>query len=224
MNVTEKELEQRLPEMAELLREKARALEALPGMRLSELPPGETLIVSIDLNRGFAVEGALASKEAGALVEPTAAFLRECRARGYQTLCYSDRHTDASPELRAFPPHCMEGTAEWELAGSLLEHAGRVVYKNSTNGVLAEGGNPAEDAGKRFFVVTGCLTEICIYQYALTLRAWLNEHNIPDAEVIVPMELIDSYDAPGHPAFYYNLVFGSSLLENGIRVVRRIIY
>lgn len=221
MKITVEGLEQQLGTVTDLLREKAKTLEALPALRLAECPPAETLVVCIDLNKGFAEEGALCSKEAGALVGPAEAFLRGCREKGYRVLAYSDRHTGASPELDAFPPHCMEGTEEWKLAGELEACVDQVVYKNSTNGFLAREGNHAGPEIKHYIVI-GCLTEICVYQYAATLRAWLNEHDVSGAEVIVPAELVDSYDAPGHPAFYYNLVFGASLLENGIRVVSRV--
>ncbi|MEG1849998.1 MAG: cysteine hydrolase, partial [Oscillospiraceae bacterium] len=64
--------------------------------------------------------------------------------------------------------------------------------------------------------------EFCIFQFATTLRAWLNERGEAGGEVIVPLDLIDSYDAPGHSALLYNLVYAAGMAESGVRLAAAI--
>lgn len=216
--ITRETFDQNLPAMGEQLWEKAKRLSALPALSFDELDPADTLIISVDINCGFAVEGALCSKEAGEMIEPTAALLRQAKERGFSTLAFSDRHTDASPELKSFPPHCVAGTGEEELPEVMRPYVDRLIYKNSTNALLAPESWEVL-APYRRFVITGCLTEFCIFHFATALRSLLNEQNRADSEVIVPLSLIDTYDAPGHNALLYNLMFADGMAQAGVRLV-----
>lgn len=200
----------------ELLTQMLEKQEGLAPLPLEALPPKETLIVSIDMNRGFAKAGALYSDRVEALVPKTAAFLKRCDALGYQILPFSDCHTPASPELSSYPTHCMQGSEEHMLVEELSFLTDRVVPKNSTNGFFA-GELPLE--GITRVVVTGCCTDICIYQFAVTLKAWLNEKNL-GVEVIVPMGLVETYDAPWHGADLLGVVSLESMMSNGVTVVK----
>ncbi len=197
-------------------------LAALEPLSLDSLNTDESLVISIDMNNGFAKAGELYSERVEKLVEPASAFIDRCIERCLKIIAFSDRHGESSPEVRVYPPHCMEETVECELVDELSRIKPFMVFKNSTNAFFAGG---EEFAGPRFknYIVTGCLTDLCIYQFAVTLRAYLNEHNIPDAQVIVPLSLTDTYDAPWHQAGLFNLVFADSMLQNGIRVVSEIV-
>ncbi len=196
-------------------------LNALEPLSLDSLASDETLIISIDINKGFAKEGTLYSERVEGLVAPTAAFIDRCIQGCYKIIAFSDRHSEASPEVGIYPPHCMEGGEEWDLVDELSRIKPFVVYKNSTNAFFS-GGEELVTPRVKNYIITGCLTDLCIYQYAVTLRAYLNENNI-NAQVIVPLSLIDTYDAPWHNADLFNLVFIDSMLQNGLRIVSEIL-
>ena len=72
------------------------------------------------------------------------------------------------------------------------------------------------------FIVTGCCTDICVYQCALALRTFFNQNNTK-AEVIVPLSLVETYDGDFHNADLMNLVFLDSMASNGILLCDSII-
>ncbi len=191
-------------------------IEGLPALSLSQLPVGETLVLSIDMNNGFAIEGALSSPRVGEMVPPTAQFLNRCMREGYRVEAYSDCHTAGSVELESYPPHCMEGSWEHQLVDELSQLGLPVTPKNSTNAFFAKPSLCLD--GISNLVITGCCTDICIYQCAIALKAYLNEHN-QKIRVIVPVDLVETYDGPGHNGDLLNLIFLSSMLSNGIEVV-----
>ena len=191
-------------------------LEALPPMSLASLSPEETLIFSVDINNGFTKFGPMSSDRIGEIIPTTADFVNRSIKSGYKVIGFTDTHTSDSPELRAFPTHCLEDDPESALVDE-LSAIDRVYPKNSTNAFFAGGQNLVSTAIKNY-VVTGCCTDICIYQFALSLRAYLNHNNF-EGRVIVPLSLVETYDGPGHNAALFNLVFAAGMMQNGIEVV-----
>ena len=56
-------------------------------------------------------------------------------------------------------------------------------------------------------------------QFALTLNAWLNEHNHTDKRVIVPLDCVDTYHIEGvHDASACNAFAIANMKGNGILV------
>lgn len=193
----------------------ADSMEALPRIALSSLPPQKTLIVSIDMNNGFAKSGALSSPRVGALCADTGAFLQHCIRQGYEVLPFTDCHQPDAVEFSGYPPHCIDGTEESRLVDELAMVQEQVRPKNCTNAFLAvEKDWTAYDQ----VVVTGCCTDICVYQFAVTLKAYYNQKNL-SRRVIVPLELTATFDAPGHDGDLMEVVFASSMLSNGVEVV-----
>lgn len=207
-----------LERAARSLTEMAGKQDALGAIKLAELPARDTLVVSIDMNRGFAEAGALYSDRVRDICSATGVFLTACRERGYEVLPFSDCHLPSAVELQSYPPHCLAGTPEHELVDELSEFSGQVVPKNCTNGFLAV---DIDWSAYKNVVVTGCCTDICIYQFAVTLKGWYNEKNIA-ARVIVPLDLVETYDAPWHDADLMETVFVDSMMSNGAEVVAKI--
>ena len=67
-------------------------------------------------------------------------------------------------------------------------------------------------------VVTGCCTDICVMQFVLTLKAAWNQADRP-VEIIVPRQLVETYDAPSHSGELMGGAALVSMLGNGVRVV-----
>ncbi len=208
------------------LKAMADRLADLPDLDLSTLDPTTTVLVIIDMNNGFAKAGSLYSDRVNALIPGIVAIARQCRERGIPIVAYSDCHREASLELRSYPTHCLKDTEETVVISELQEVGiDHCITKNSTNGLLAHPDLNLTGAlgrgDERNFIIVGDCTDICIYQYAVTLKAFFNEQDT-DARVIVPTSLVDTFDAPGHGADLLNVVFLNSMLANGVEVVARI--
>ncbi len=73
------------------------------------------------------------------------------------------------------------------------------------------------------FIVVGCCTDICVYQFVLTLKAYFNQNNL-DKNIIVPMNLVETYDIDNvHCGDLLNTVFLNSMIQNGIKIVKEIL-
>ncbi len=195
-------------------------IHQLESFSIDQFNPAETMAVVVDMNKGFAQEGALYSERAKDLIAPIADFVDACIARRFHILAFSDRHSPGSPEIDSYPAHCMQDTPECELVDELSRLRPFTVYKNSTNAFFS-GKEQLFKEPVKDYILTGCCTDICIYQFSTTLRAWLNEHNLP-GRVVVPLSLVDTYDAPWHNAQLLSAVFIESMLSNGILVVKDI--
>ena len=192
-------------------------LESLSEWSPDLLDRQRTVVLTIDMNRGFTCTGALASPRVAAIIPRTAAFLRDCRKRGIPIIGVTDCHQPDAAEFQSYPVHCLEGTEESELVSEICDLPDAVIRKNSTNAFFAPGMAEAlKDAETT--VVTGCCTDICIQQFAVTLKAACNQENRA-LEIIVPRQLVETYDSPDHDAVLMGTAALVSMLGNGITVV-----
>ena len=101
-----------------------------------------------------------------------------------------------------------------ELAPYVSEQ--NVTFKRSTNGFH----NLDKEILDGFdrFVITGCCTDICVMQFALSLRTYLNETG-EDKDVIVPRGAVATYDAPNHERGYYDECALNLMQNAGILVI-----
>lgn len=207
-----------MEEMLAALQQMEETLKALPPLALSQLDKGRSAVFTVDMNIGFARQGALASPRTDAKTEAAAGFLARCRAEGLPVYAITDTHPADSPEFDAYPPHCVEGTEECQVLPELMPFVDRVFPKSSTNALFAP---EVLDCCRQYdtIVVTGCCTDICIHQFVVGLKAWANQQG-KALEVLVPVSLCDTFDAPGHPAQLMNLVFFQSMAANGAKLFR----
>lgn len=100
-------------------------------------------------------------------------------------------------------------------SGAWIQYA-----KNSTNGFL----EPAfqswlqERPDKDIFLVTGDCTDICIQQFAVTLKTWFNRQNRV-CRVIVPRARVDTYDAGLHAGDLVHAMALFNMMTNGVEIV-----
>jgi nicotinamidase-related amidase len=199
-------------------------LDKLPSLQLDELPADKTALVIIDMINGFVREGALMSPRMEALVPVIAGLSAECGIRGIAKLAFADNHTEKSPEFSSYPTHCMIGTTECELVDEIKQTGGcRLTPKNSTNGFLEEdfqkwlSANP--DVSN--FIITGDCTDICIQQFAVSLKAWFNMKN-EQARIIVPVNAVETFDLGLHDGDLLNAVTLFGMSGNGVELVKTI--
>lgn len=197
-------------------------LKDLEEIELDSLESNKTLLSIIDMNNGFAKEGALYSERVERLIPKIEKLTRTAIADGITTVAINDTHYKESPEFECYPVHCMHDSQECKLIDELSQIKGlSIVGKNSTNGIIKM--LPSLTKGRfRTFIVVGCVTDICVYQYTISLKAYLNENNIR-ARIILPIDCVDTFDIPGvHDAEFMNVVYLNSLISNGVEVVKSI--
>lgn len=196
-------------------------LTKLPVIPLKDLQGKETAFVIVDMINGFAREGALKSPRVEGLISEIAELSKACDELHITKLAFADCHTEASPEFEAYPSHCMLGSGEGEIVDELKEIGGyTLIHKNSTNGFLEEEFLKwlKKNESVNTFVITGDCTDICVQQFAVTLKTWFNMQN-KKARVIVPVNAVETYDLGLHDGDLMNAVALYNMIINGIEVV-----
>lgn len=198
-------------------------LNNLPMKNLSDLDLNKTELFIVDINNGFAKEGALYSPRIENLINPIVNFTKSVSNDIKNIIAFTDYHTLDSIELLSYPKHCIEDTLECEIIDELKDIKNiKIIKKNSTNGFFALENLNFENIDN--IIIVGDCTDICIYQLAITLKSYFNQHNI-NKNIIVPVNLVDTYHVDNsHPAELLNIVFLNSMIQNGIEVVKYINY
>lgn len=199
-------------------------ISALTSLRIEAFNQERTVIVVVDMIKGFAVSGPLSSSRVYGITKPIASLIELMPSAKKVYLC--DRHPANAAEFSAYLPHAIEGTEETMIVDELYalqdEHSS-VIFKNSTNGMLSSAMKQYIDSHLSIsdnFIVVGDCTDICILQFALSLKAYLNELNLSHV-VTVPVNLVETYDleVTNHPAELMNVFALYNMHMNGIRLV-----
>jgi nicotinamidase-related amidase len=199
-------------------------LSGLPELSLNDLKTETAVLVLMDLVNGFARNGALQSPRVAALIPGAVKLINAFDCLGVTKIAFADSHSNVSPEFESYPPHCLAGTVEEEIVDELKTIGGyQLIPKNSTNGFLEAAFQKwlRENRPIDTFIVVGDCTDICIQQFAITLKAWFN-HNDQKVRVIVPVDLVDTYDFGLHNAELMNAMALYNMMGNGVEVVKEI--
>lgn len=197
-------------------------LAKLPAIQLKDLQGKQTALVIVDMINGFVREGALKSPRVEGLIPEIAKLSKICDELHITKLAFADCHTIASPEFDAYPEHCMIGTSEGEMVDELRELGGyTLIPKNSTNGFQEAAFQQwlKENEHINTFVITGDCTDICVQQFAVTLKTWFNMQN-KKVRIIVPINTVDTYDLDLHNGDLMNVMALYNMMINGIEVVQ----
>lgn len=186
---------------------------------------------------GFTAEGGFASPRLQALVEPATRLFQRAHDLGVRNfVLLQDAHGERAQEFKHLPPHCVRGTHEAQTVEPLrnLPFASEfyIVKKNSFHPALHTdldrwlGMHQDVDT---FILVGGC-TDLCTYQLATYLKLQANARDLP-RRVIVPANLVDTYDLPvgsnkdpvlPHDANLLQRIFLYHMTLSGIDVVKEI--
>lgn len=180
-----------------------------------------TALIIVDMVNGFLTEGPLSSPRSAAVLPACETLLRTAHAAGAPVLAFADCHEPDCIEFQSFPPHCIRGTSESEIAPSLREIGGfAVIEKNSTNGAIHPAFQKWLDAHGSLtrIVVCGVCTDICVMQFCLTLKTLCNQNERP-LEVVLVREAAATYDAPGHDGDASEEAAVQFMQQAGIRIV-----
>lgn len=185
------------------------------------------LIVIMDMNIGFAKAGALYSPRTEALIQPIADFCEKMKRTGAKILALTDTHAPSDHEFTVFPPHCLSNSGEPEIVPELAPFCDWIVPKYTTGGFfeLAEyqRTNPIFnwDDFEEIYIV-GCCTDLCVNNFAIITQKFLESEyhfnrirRVP--QLILPLRLIETYDAIGHNADEINQFYQTQYLLNGFK-------
>lgn len=199
-------------------------LDTKPSLLLEELPSDNTALIIVDMINGFAKEGALQSPRVKEIIPEIVSLSMMCDRANIQKLAFADAHTHESPEFESYPMHCLKGTSESEIVDEIKEVGGyKLILKNSTNGFLEEDFQMwlDENAHIDHFIIVGDCTDICIQQFAVTLKTWFNKAN-KKSRVIVPINAAQTYDFELHNGNLMQIMSLYMMLLNGIEIVKEV--
>lgn len=169
-------------------------------------------------------EGALKSSRVEELIPEITELSKMCDKLEISKLAFADCHIEASPEFDAYPTHCVAGTYEGEIVDEIKEIGGyTLIPKNSANGFLEEEFQKwlKENQQMNIFIITGDCTDICVQQFAITLKTWFNMQN-KKVRIIVPVNAVETYDFELHDGDLMNVIALYNMITNGIEVVKAI--
>lgn len=197
------------------------------SLDLKTLHKDMTALFVVDMVVGFVYSGALSSPRVAKIVNNIVELNK--KTVGYNKVFFLDNHEKDSQEFRYFPAHCVEGTEEAELISELKTEDSELpnthyIKKNSTNAFhckgfkewLQEYENQIDN-----YIITGCVTDICVLQFALSLKSYFNENNI-DKRVIVPASCVETYDGGSHDGNLLNLFSLYNMHTSGIEIIDKI--
>lgn len=155
-------------------------------------------VMVIDMIEGFTRIGAMVNPRVNALLPRMEAFLKSLPRESHVMFAH-DAHGPYDAEFRRFPVHALAGTDESKVCQELVDACSHVAtsfipktthsafYETDAADIIKE-----ETTGDDWTLV-GCLTDMCIPAciFPLVYRG---------KNIILPRDLIDTYDAPGHDA------------------------
>lgn len=204
------------------------ALDTAVDLSLQTLESEETVILIIDMIKGFAKQGALSSERVNELIPRISELLSA--STDMKKVFIGDSHLKDAVEFQSYPVHAVLGTEESELVEELspyIDENSVFIKKNSTNAMMTEALRIYLDSHPEVnnFIIVGDCTDICILQCALSLKAHFNELNLLK-KVMVPYKYVDTYDLDvnHHEAELMNLFALYNMKINGIELYRGITF
>ena len=198
-------------------------------LKAEELNKDKTAIIVVDMIEGFVNIGNFASPRVKAMAPKIEELFEKFKTS--RRLFFRDVHSKDSREFNAYIEHCVD-EEETEIIEGLRKYAYgedveklvEIVPKNSTNGFLAEGFTAwmKENSDIENYIVVGCVTDICVSDFAKTLQCYIYENNL-DKNVIVPIDCVETFDFAPHYGDLMNVFSLYSMKLAGIKVVDEII-
>ncbi|HIQ94519.1 TPA: cysteine hydrolase [Candidatus Ventrenecus stercoripullorum] len=191
---------------------------------MKNLEEVNSAIFVIDMNNGFCEEGALADPTIKGIVPNIRKIIMDGLKRESALFFVNDKHTEDSVEIKRYAGHCITPREQKTIKELSIfeEYADRVFYKNSTCALFAPGMMEMLLQMKNLerIVITGCCTDICIMNFAVALRNFMDEWNV-DIDIVVPINAVETFHIPNVHEREEANQFGYRVMEsNGIRLVK----
>ena len=183
----------------------------------------DTAIIFIDMIIGFTKKGPLSSKRSNKIIDPIKKL--DKKTLDYRKIYFKDAHDDESLEFDTYPEHCLEDSEESKILDFLdyKNENSKVIKKNSINGFLVDDFQKWLKNNKdlKNFIIVGLVSDICIMNFALTLKAYFNQNNFKK-DVIVLSDCVETFEleATNHNAELMNNFAFYTMEMNGIKIMR----
>lgn len=190
--------------------------------KIKKMNPNELnrpIVFVVDMVNGFIKDGSMSDSSIGEIVPAVQEFLHKV----HPSIFICDSHDLNAREFESYPLHCIKNTEEAQVIDELKPYVKKIFLKNSTNAFhtqkmqlfLSEELSHYQD-----IVIIGCCTDICIMQFALSMNTYLNEKEMKNHRVIVPINMVETYHVEGvHNAMKWNEIACDLMLANAINVV-----
>lgn len=193
-------------------------------MALASFSTEDTVLVVVDMVKGFVDEGILSSPRVLGIVQELVELTEKMKA--YPKVFFLDIHPEDAVEFKTYAKHCVEGTSEATLVPELVEAVKdhpqvTVIPKNSTNGFHAPAFKEwlkAHESSVKNYIVVGCEADICVSHFATTLRTYFNQTN-NEAEIYVYMPGVETFDYGTHVGDYFKALSLWEMQSNGIGLI-----
>lgn len=167
------------------------------------------LLFVVDMVNGFVKEGSMHDKKIMNIVD---SIKEECECHEHR-IFIADTHESDAIEFNSFPSHCVKDTSESEIIDELKPYVTTLIEKNSTNTFHVLDKEILNEYDS--FMLVGCCTDICVMQFALSLKTYLNQMNMAK-QVVVKESGVATYDAPYHLAKEYHTMAINMMAQSGI--------
>jgi nicotinamidase-related amidase len=179
-------------------------------------------LVVIDVLKGFLVQGPLADPSIARIIPPIQAEIEAALKRKDPVLTFRDAHDEHAAEFDAYPPHCLKGSVESQLVDELMPYADKMIdiEKNTTNGFFAEGFQTflRQHPEITTYTCVGCCTDICVLQFAITMKTYAQTHKLP-IQIQVIEKALDTFELPHHPKISFHDHALSMMRAAGIQII-----
>ena len=192
---------------------------------LNDFENVEEVLIVVDTVNGFMTEGALANPDAMHIVKNQIKLIEDILERKGLLIFVKEAHDENCTEFNTFPSHCITGTAEAELIDQLkpYEEYGISLEKNSTSFMFARGFINLMKLLKnlKLIIGNGVCSDICIPNGFIPLKNYFNQNN-RDVEIVIPLDSVDTFDAPYHNKDEYEHASNILMEQSGIKLVKTI--
>ncbi|WP_041594014.1 isochorismatase family cysteine hydrolase [Mycoplasma crocodyli] len=170
------------------------------------------ILIVIDMLNGFAKEGSLFSNNIKKIIPNIEKVLQVYN----DNLFICDSHLESDIEMKCYPLHCLKGSDESEIVSELKPYVKNIQLKNSTNGFHLFDKSIIHKFDR--FILAGCCTDICVLQFGISLKTYLNEMNI-NKDVVVLKDCVATFDLEGHNSNEFN-EFALKLMNNSGIIIK----
>ena len=171
------------------------------------------ILIVVDMQKDF-IDGSLGTPEAVAILPKVAEKIRNFDGEVIYTRDTHEIDYMNTLEGKNLPvPHCIRGTAGWEIASELtLLRSGKIIDKPTFGsvelGAMLVADNAAEPIEK--ITLVGLCTDICVLSNALLVKA-----NLPEVEVTVDASCCAGVTPESHNTALAAMKMCQIVIENG---------
>ncbi len=184
----------------------------------------KVVVFDVDMIYDFVYTSLMKNPLAEKIIPKIVAFLEKTIKNDGKIVHVIEAHTPDSLELKTFAKHGIMGTQGAMLVDQIKAVPyDEIFYKNSTNGFHNEKIKKWLNAHPEInvAVITGVLTDMCVFQFAITLKTYCNQIN-RNMRVIIPYELVETSDYEGHNRDLFYYVSLEMMAQAGIEVVKNV--